>query len=96
MRIQATKVHAIHPSIWKEANILFWEVEIEDIDIFLPYDCTTISGSRSMHQAKSMSCQDVTLIQYRQHPCFCYACKGIVEEECNKIAYVPGLCLKRL
>jgi hypothetical protein len=42
---------------------LFWEVEIEDIDIFLPYDCTTISGSRSMHQAKSMSCQDVTLIQ---------------------------------
>lgn len=60
MRSQSTKVHAAHPNVRKEVNLHFWEVKVDDVDRSLSYDCSTVPGSRSMHQAKSVSCQDVT------------------------------------
>ena len=63
------KVHAAHPNVRKEVHLNFWEVKIDDVDKSLPHDCSTIAGSRSMHQARSVSCQDVTLLQYRQLSC---------------------------
>lgn len=73
LKREANKHHAGPSSSRRVVDKHFWLVNKEDVDRSESFDCSTVHGSRSMFQARSVNCRDQTLIAHRNLSCFCVA-----------------------
>lgn len=97
LRNEADKVYVENVGSRRHTNKHFWLVNRGDVDRKELYDCETINGSRGMHQVRSVSHRDPTLIQFRQLSCFCVSCVDIdPNSDCINCDHVPSWALRRL
>ena len=68
-------------------DMLFWHIGIQDIDISIPYDSSTIHGTRDLHSIKTKTFQNVFSFDSRKLTCFCPICMEDIEsiENCENI-----------
>ncbi len=58
----------------KQANKLFWEIKVGDVDRSKGWECETLNGNWKMHQIRYVSHKDPTLLQCRELSCFYVHC----------------------
>ena len=65
----------------------FWHIGIEDVDRSIPYDASTIHGTRDLHSIKTKYFQNVFAFDSRKQTCFCPICIEDMEstEVCENI-----------
>ena len=65
----------------------FWLVGIQDINRSIPYDASTIHGTRDLHSIQTKSFHNVFAFDSRKQSCFCHICIENVEstEVCENI-----------
>ena len=94
---ESNKFHARRVGERRRTTKFFWEIKEGDINRVDRLEAETIPGSRSMHQCRSLSAKDPTLIQFRQLTCFCVACldpnSGL---GCYQKSHVPDWMLRRV
>jgi len=94
---ESNKFHAGHPSERRRITKFFWELKDSDISRVDKLEDETILGSRGMHQCRSLSCKDPTLIQFCQLTYFCMACSDPDSLlTCYQKAHVPEWTLQRI
>ena len=57
----------------------FWHIGIADVDRSIPYDATTIHGTRDLHSIKTKDFQNVFSFDSRKLTCFCQICSEDTE-----------------
>lgn len=62
LKSKCNKYHVAYPSTRKHVNKFFWEVKVGDVDKSKGWECGTLNGSQKMHQVKSISHKDPTLL----------------------------------
>ena len=67
--------------------VFFWLVGVQDIDISIPYEASTIHGTRELHSIQKKSFKNVFAFDNRKQTCFCHICTENVEstEVCENI-----------
>ena len=65
----------------------FWLVGVQDIDRSIPYEASTIHGTRELHSIQTKSFKNVFSFDSRKQTCFCHICTENVEstEFCENI-----------
>ena len=65
----------------------FWLVGVQDIDRSIPYEASTIHGTREFHSIQTKSFQNMFAFDSRKQSCFCHICTENVEstEVCENI-----------
>jgi hypothetical protein len=76
LQAEANKYHAAHDGARRRIQRHCWEIKQGNIDRSMPFDCSTMKGSRKSHQVRSASSFDSTLIEYRSLSCSCLSCDG--------------------
>ena len=68
-------------------DMFFWHIGIQDIDRSIPYDASTIHGTRDLHSIKTKTFQNVFSFDSRKLTCFCPICMEDTEsiENCENI-----------
>jgi hypothetical protein len=98
LKAEVEKHHASHNDARRIMNKFFWELQVGDINRSHRYNCNIINGNKGMHQVRSMSTRDPTLIQFRHVSCVCVNCANRNSNtECElAIHHVPNWTLARL
>ncbi len=97
LKAKAKKHHASHNHVRKIVNNFLWEFKVSDINWFCRYSYNTINGSRGMHQMRSMSTRDPTLIQFKHVSCACVSCVNMnFDTKCELATHVPNWTLIKL
>ena len=55
-------------------DMFFWHIGIQDIDRSIPYDASTIHGTRDLHSIKTKTFQNVFSFDSRKLTCFFPIC----------------------
>lgn len=66
--------NAAYPNARREVNRHFHLIGLTEVPRDKPLACQTISGSRSMHSIRSVTYLNNTLLECRDHSCFCPSC----------------------
>ena len=61
----------------------FWHIVVKDVDRSIPYDASTIHGTRDLHSIKTKNFQNVFSFDSRKLTCFCHVC--VEDTETNDI-----------
>jgi len=61
----------------------FWHIGAKDVDRSIPYDASTIHGTRDLHSIKTKNFQNVFSFDSRKLTCFCHVC--VEDTETNDI-----------
>jgi len=61
----------------------FWHIGATDVDRSIPYDASTIHGTRDLHSIKTKNFQNVFSFDSRKLTCFCHVC--VEDTETNDI-----------
>ncbi len=94
---ESNKFHAGRIGERQKITKFFWEIKERDILRVDKLEAETIPGSRGMHQCRSISCKDPTLIQFRQLTCYCVSCSDPNSDlPCYQKAHVPNWTLRRI
>ena len=94
---ESNKFHVGRPGERQRITKFFWEIKEDAISRVDKLEVETIPGSRGMHQCRSLSSKDPTLIQFRQLTCFCVACLDPdADLPCYQKAHVPNWTLRRI
>lgn len=94
---ESNKYYAGRPGERRRITKFFWEIKEGDIRRVDRLEAETNLGSRGMHQCRSLSWKDPTLIQFRQLTCFCVACFDPNSDvDCYQQSHVPNWTLRRI
>ena len=64
-------------------DMFFWHIGVKDVDKSIPYDASTIHGTRDLHSIKTKNFQNVFSFDSRKLTCFCHVC--VEDTETNDI-----------
>jgi hypothetical protein len=91
LKAKTNKFHDAFSSARQHIQKHFWKIEIGAIDRSRLYNYSIVAGSRGMHQVRSLTNKDPTLIQYRQLSCSCLACTARTPTfECEQTDHMPS------
>jgi hypothetical protein len=100
LKEQSARVHVGPRGARCTTSKFFWEIKTAGIGAMDREDtrqAERVPGSMSMHQCRSVSPRDCTLVQFRQLTCFCYACLGYdTSYSCHQADHVQEWKLYRL
>jgi len=74
LRAKSNKQHDAHVIVRRNVNKWFWEVKVGDVDRSKSWEYENLIGSHKMHQVRSISYGNPTLLQYRELLCLCVHC----------------------
>jgi hypothetical protein len=97
---KSRKTHAGPQSARCTMRKFFWLILVAGpnaVDRADPKQADAVPRSMSMHQCRSVSSRDPTLIQFRHLTCFCYACLEYkLQLACHQSHHIPQFTLHRL
>ncbi len=75
LQCEVNKFHVTHPNARKIMNKTFQQVKVGDVDKSSGFHCAIVPRSQKAHQVRLVTCQDPTMLEYRNVSCFCIRCQ---------------------